>query len=45
MRRFVPGVELARGFYEEAIAPLLAGVEHAAALLGWGSDVLGFDTE
>ncbi len=45
MRRFVPGVDLARGFYGEAIAPLLAGVEHAAALLGWGSEVLGFDTE
>jgi len=45
MRRFVPGVDLARGFYGEAIAPLLAGVEHAVALLGWGSEVLGFDTE
>jgi len=42
---FVPGLELASAFYEEAIAPLLGGTEHAAALLGWGSDVLGLDTE
>jgi Domain of unknown function (DUF4037) len=43
--RFVPGLELAGAFYAEAIAPLLSDVEHSAALLGWGSDVLGFDTE
>jgi Domain of unknown function (DUF4037) len=42
--RFVPGVELSRAFYEEVVAPLLAGEEHAAALLGTGSDVLGYDT-
>jgi len=42
--RFVSGVELSRAFYEEVVAPLLAGDEHAAALLGTGSDVLGFDT-
>jgi Domain of unknown function (DUF4037) len=41
---FVPGVELSRAFYEEVVAPLLAGEEHAAALLGTGSDVLGYDT-
>lgn len=44
MTRFVPGLELARDFYSEAIAPLLRGTPHAAALLGWGSDVLGYDT-
>ena len=43
-REFTPGLELARAFYEEIVAPLLAGVEHSAALLGYGSDVLGFDT-
>lgn len=43
--RFVPGLELARAFYEEAVAPLLGDVPHAAALIGWGSDVLGYDTE
>ena len=41
---FVPGVELSRAFYDEVVAPLLAGEEHAAALLGTGSDVLGYDT-
>ena len=41
---FTPGLELARGFYHEAVAPILADVPHSAALLGWGSDVLGFDT-
>jgi Domain of unknown function (DUF4037) len=42
---FVPGRELARAFYDEVVGPLLGGVEHAAAFLGTGSDVLGFDTE
>jgi Domain of unknown function (DUF4037) len=45
MAEFVPGAELWRGFYEEVVSPLLAGVTHSAALLGWGSDVLGFDDE
>ena len=45
MPPFVPGLELARAFYEEAIAPLLGDSPHSAALLGTGSDVLGFDTE
>jgi len=43
--RFVPGLELARTFYEEAVAPLLGVTPHSAALLGWGSEVLGFDTD
>ena len=43
-REFTPGLELARAFYEEVVAPLLDDVEHSAALLGYGSDVLGFDT-
>jgi hypothetical protein len=46
---FIPGIELNRRFYLEAVRPLLEshapGVPHAAALLGPGSDVLGFDTE
>ncbi len=41
---FVPGRELAGAFYEEVVASLLADIEHSAALLGSGSDVLGFDT-
>ena len=39
------GIDLARGFYREQVAPLLTGVPHAAALLGNGSEVLGFDDE
>ena len=42
---FVPGVELARAFYEEVVADIVGDVPHSAALLGYGSDVLGFDTE
>lgn len=38
-----PGQELARRFYLHAVAPLLGGVPHAAALLGNGSEVLGYD--
>jgi hypothetical protein len=44
MPDFVPGLELARGFYAEAVAPLLDGVRHSAARLGEGSEVLGYDT-
>jgi hypothetical protein len=39
------GLELARGHYHDAVAPLVGDRVHSAALLGWGSDVLGFDTE
>ncbi|MFF0311368.1 DUF4037 domain-containing protein [Streptosporangium sp. NPDC004379] len=41
---FVPGLRLSRGFYEQVAGPALAGVPHAAALLGEGSEVLSFDT-
>jgi hypothetical protein len=41
---FVPGAELSARFYADAVRPLLADRRHAAALLGWGSDVLGHDT-
>jgi hypothetical protein len=40
----VRGLELSRAFYLEVVAPLVGDVPHAAGLLGWGSDVLGFDT-
>ncbi len=43
--QFVPGRELSRAFYHEVVRELVRDVEHSAALLGWGSDVLGFDTE
>ena len=39
------GIELSRGFYRRAVAPRLAAVPHAAALLGAGSEVLGFDDD
>jgi Domain of unknown function (DUF4037) len=46
---FIPGLELSRLFFAEAVRPLLdeafPGLRYAAGLLGSGSDVLGFDTE
>src|SRR4051812_36542508 len=46
---WMPGLELSRIFYEEAVAPVLArhfpGVRYAAGRLDTGSEVLGFDTE
>jgi hypothetical protein len=42
---FVPALALSRAFYAEAVRPLLGDRPHGAALLGWGSDVLGYDTE
>jgi len=48
-RTFIPGLALSRAFHAEVVAPILAtalaGTPHSAALLGWGSDVQGFDTE
>jgi hypothetical protein len=45
---FVPGLRLAGEFYAEAVRPLLdqafPGLRYAAALIGAGSEVLGFDT-
>jgi hypothetical protein len=42
---FVPARELNAAFYAEVLAPQLDDVTHSAGLLGWGSDVLGYDTE
>ncbi len=45
---FIPGLELCRAFYAEAVRPLLAesypDLRYAAARIGPGSEVLGFDT-
>ncbi len=45
---FVPGLDLARALYEEAVRPILAathpGLPYAAARIGPGSEVLGFDS-
>ena len=46
---FVPGLELADGFFREAVCPILTKymprLEYTAALIGSGSEVLGFDTK
>ena len=46
---FVSGLDLSRRFFREVVRPLLApafpNLHYAAALLGPGSEVLGFDTE
>jgi hypothetical protein len=46
---FVPGLQLAREFYAAKVRPLLEGqfpgLRYAAALIGQGSEVAGFDTE
>ncbi|XVU20671.1 DUF4037 domain-containing protein [Actinoplanes sp. CA-054009] len=44
MPEFLPGLTLARHLYFEAVRPLLGDLPHAAARLGPGSDVLGYDT-
>ncbi|TQM03801.1 DUF4037 domain-containing protein [Pseudonocardia kunmingensis] len=41
---FVPGLQLSRAFYLEAVRPLLDGLPHSAARIGSGSEVLGYDT-
>jgi hypothetical protein len=45
---FVPGLELARQFFDQAVHPVLAssfpGLEFSAARIGSGSEVLGYDT-
>ncbi len=49
MAAFIPGLKLAERFYVEAVRPILdreyPGLSHSAALIGSGSEVLGFDTE
>ena len=46
---FINGLELSRQFYWQAVRPVLdshfPGLPHSAALIGAGSEVLGFDTE
>ncbi len=45
---FLPGLVLSRILYEEEVRPILdeayPGLRHAAACVGTGSEVLGFDT-
>ena len=39
------GIDISRRHYLDEVAPRLAGLPHAAALLGDGSEVLGYDDE
>jgi hypothetical protein len=45
---FLPAVDLAASYYREVVGPLLTqhapGLQHSAALIGPGSEVLGFDS-
>ena len=47
MTRFVSGLRLGGLFYEEEVGPILEksfpGLRHSAALIGYGSEVLGYD--
>jgi hypothetical protein len=49
MASFIPGLQLSRLFFEQAVQPILQteapGLRYAAALIGSGSEVLGFDDE
>lgn len=46
---FIPNLELNTLFYSEVVGPILArrfpGLRYSAALIGSGSDVLGYDTQ
>ena len=46
---FIPGIKLCGQFYEEVVQPILLTrfpeLKHAAALIGNGSEVLGFDDQ
>ncbi len=47
--QFIPGIELSRTFFTEVVQPILTetfpDLQYSAALIGSGSEVLGFDTE
>jgi hypothetical protein len=46
--KFIPGLQLNEGFYRDVVAPLCneyrQDLVYSAALMGYGSDVLGVDT-
>ena len=44
MGTFERGIDLNAAFYAEVVAPILGLTRHSAGLLGWGSEILGFDT-
>ncbi len=49
MPDFIPGLALSRLYYKQAVRPVIEehfpGIPHSAALVGAGSEVLGFDSE
>jgi len=49
MSEFIPGLELNRLYYNEIVKPILKknypNLPYSVARIGFGSDVLGFDTE
>ncbi len=49
MSNFIPGLELSRLFFLEAVKPIIdaefPSLKYGASLIGPGSEVLGFDTE
>jgi hypothetical protein len=48
MPKFIPGLKLCELFYQKEVRPILRknfpNLRYSAAVLGWGSEVLGFDT-
>ena len=48
MSKFIPGLKLSKLFYQKEVRPILnqefPKLRHSAALIGWGSEVLSFDT-
>ncbi len=49
MPAFIPGLSLSREFFHEAVAPIIdqayPGLPYSAALIGSGSEVLGYDCQ
>ena len=48
MPKFVPGLKLCKFFYQQEVIPILnrnfPRLRYSAGIIGWGSEVLGFDT-
>ena len=48
MPEFIPGLKLGEDFFREAVKPVIEknfpGLQYTAALIGSGSEILGFDT-
>lgn len=48
MPKFIPGLKLCELFYQKQVRPILneefPNLRYSAAVIGWGSEVLEFDT-